>query len=242
MMDAYTHLDMSAADPLGDLRARMRAAGTERALIVETWGKDNRACLDALMAAPTQQFRVAPCFRPEEGVDCMDSAEHAMVGAVRVRTGDMRALGPLAAKLATHGKWLLTHAELGIKALTDELLRLAKVYPELLIMVPHMGWPRRDGRDDADWQVCMAALGKLPHCVMSVSAIEHFSREAFPHEDVRPFVVYLRQVFAADALVMASDYPLFEKGKYREYMQLASAWLGHSDAGDTKLARSLFAK
>jgi Amidohydrolase len=240
MMDAYSHLDMSAADPVRDLALRMQNAGVERALIVETWGRDNRACLDELLAAPTPQFRVAPCFRPEENMMCMDAVELAMVGAIRVRTADMRGLGPLAAKLAERGRWLLPHGELGIKALTDELVRLAAAHPELRILVPHMGWPRCDGRDDAEWQECMTALGKLPQCVVGVSAIAHFSCEKFPHNDVRLFVEHLRQVFAADALVTASDYPLFEKARYDDYMQLAFEWIEQNGAGIARLERSLF--
>jgi len=244
MIDAYSHLDMSAADPLRDLALRMNDAGVNRALVVETWSKDNRACLETLLAAPrsepTNQFRAAPCFRPEEGVTCMDAVDHARVGAVRVRTADLRALGPLAAKLAERGKWLLPHGELGIKALTDELMRLAAEHSELQIFVPHMGWPRRDGRDDPEWQECMRTLGNLRQCVVGVSAIAHFSRQEFPHDDVKPFVAHLRSVFAADALVTASDYPLFEKAQYGAYMQLAFDWIDRNDAGNARLERSLF--
>jgi predicted TIM-barrel fold metal-dependent hydrolase len=240
MMDAYTHLDMSADDALGDLKLRMRDAGVERALIVETWGKDNRGCLDELLAAPSPQFRVAPCFRPEEGTARVDDLHHAMVGALRVRTGDMPALGQLAAELEASGRWLLPHGELGIKALVDELLPLAARHPELHVMVPHMGWPRRDGRDDPQWREAIWALGKLPHCLVGVSAIAHFSCADYPHNDLKPFVAHLLEVFGAGSLVAASDYPLFEKSRYREYMNLAFEWTGNCDAGDAKLQRSLF--
>lgn len=240
MMDAYTHLDMSAGDPLGDLRLRMQEAGVERALIVETWGKDNRGCVEKLLAATSPQFRVAPCFRPEEGMNCRGGVDHAMVGALRVRTGDMRALGGLGAEFEAGGRWLLPHGELGIKALVDELVTLAARHPELHVMVPHMGWPRRDGRDDADWRESMAALGKLPHCLVGVSAIAHFSREEYPHRDLKPFVAHLLEVFGAEALVAASDYPLFEKSRYGEYMHLAREWMERCDAGNATLERSLF--
>lgn len=240
MMDAYTHLDMGAHDPIGDLKLRMLDAGVSRALVVETWNKDNRGCLDELLAAPSPQFRVAPCFRPEEGTTRVDDLHRAMVGALRVRTADMRALGQIAAELEASGRWLLPHAELGIKALVDELLLLAARHPELHVMVPHMGWPRRDGRDDPEWRESIEALGKLPHCLVGISAIAHFSREDFPHNDLKPFVAHLLEEFGVDALVGASDYPLFEKSRYREYMNLAFEWMGKCDAGDAELQRSLF--
>jgi L-fuconolactonase len=173
-------------------------------------------------------------------MNCLGSVDHAMVGALRVRTGDMRALGRLAAELEASGRWLLPHAELGIKALVDELLLLAARYPELHVMVPHMGWPRRDGRDDPDWREAIAALSKLPHCLVGVSAIAHFSGEDYPHSDLKPYIAHLLEVFGAEALVAASDYPLFEKSRYREYMHLAFEWMERCDAGDAKLERSLF--
>ena len=103
-----------------------------------------------------------------------------VVQALRVRTADMRRLGPVATKLESTGKWLLPHAESGINGLTEELLLVARLYPTLRIYLPHMGWPRRDLQDDNSWSESVAALCKIPNLIVGISAIAHFSREPFP--------------------------------------------------------------
>ena len=87
-MDCYTHLDMRVPDPIEDLRLQMSSAKIDRALIVETWGKDNFACLEHLIASPSPQFRIALCFRPEEGGLGTDVLQQEMVAALRVKTAD----------------------------------------------------------------------------------------------------------------------------------------------------------
>jgi hypothetical protein len=240
MMDAYTHLDMSAQHPMDALEGCMEEAGIDRALVVETWSQDNRPCLDRLIASPLPQFRVALCFRPtDEGSGPAILAENA-VGAVRVRTGDLKALRPLAAALESSRKWLIPHAEAGIGKLTSELLDLIREFPQLRIFLPHMGWPCRDGQDEQDWYESVSRLGALPNVVAGVSAIAHFSRKPFPHEDMKPYAIRLREVFGPESLFAASDYPLFEKGKYVDYMNLAMEWIGPGIARAGVLESTLF--
>jgi predicted TIM-barrel fold metal-dependent hydrolase len=226
MIDGYTHLDMSTAYPIADLARRMKSAAIGRALLVETWSGDNRRCLQQLMVQPAEEFRIAPCFRPEQAEEGAELLTLEVVRALRVKTADLHRLGPTATALQSTRKWLPPHAESGIAALTDNLLQLAGAYPELLIYLPHMGWPRRAKLDDDDWGDSIAALSKYPNLIVGVSAIAHFSRDAFPHHDVAHFASHLFETFGPEALVAASDYPLIDKDKYSQYMQLTSGWIG----------------
>jgi Amidohydrolase len=234
MIDAYCHLDMSAKQPIVDLERRMDAAGIDHALVVETWSGDNRACLQQLITSPSTRFRVAPCFRPNESQSGTELLSLEMVRALRVKTVDLQRVGSIAATLESTGKWLLPHAESGIGALTRELVRIVALHPQVFIYLPHMGWPRRDQQDDNDWCESVSLLRRLPNLIVGISAIAHFSREAFPHNDVAPFAAYLLSTFSTESLVAASDYPLFEKDKYAQYMQLASNWIA---SGSTCLHR-----
>jgi predicted TIM-barrel fold metal-dependent hydrolase len=240
MIDAYTHLDMSVAQPLTELERSMDAAGVDRALVVETWSGDNRACLHELVAASSDRFRIAMCFRPDEAQSCTELLSCEMVRALRVKTADLRRLGSLAADLQSGGKWLLPHAESGISALTEELLRIVALQPGLCVYLPHMGWPRRDRQDDDDWRASIRQLAQSGNLIVGVSAPAHFSRLAFPHEDVRPFAAELRVIFGPDLLVPGSDYPLFEKDKYTDYMKLAGSWISAGTNGERRFESSLF--
>lgn len=240
MIDAYTHLDMSAVQPVADLEQRMRVAGVDRALIVETWNGENRGCLQRLMASAAPAFRVAPCFRPNDEQSGAELLSSQMVRALRVRTADLHRLGPVTARLESMGKWLLPHGEAGIGTLTDELLQLVAFYPRLPIYLPHMGWPRRDKHDDNEWRNSISRLSKLPNLFVGVSAIAHFSQGAFPHDDVASFAAHLLSTFGRELLVAASDYPLFEKERYAQYIQLVHDWMGGSRQTGCGFESSLF--
>lgn len=240
MIDAYTHLDMSLEDPLAALEQRMNEAAVDHALIVETWSKDNRRCLDQLVASSSPRFRVVFCFRSEEGQFSPEIFESRVVGGIRIRTADLRAFRPFAEALSCSGKWLIPHAEAGIGALTHELLRLTGDYPGLRIYLPHIGWPRRDKQDDEDWDKSVSALSALPNVVAGISAIAHFSQMAFPHEDVRPAALRLRELFGPDLLFAGSDYPLFDTSQYGDYMKLANQWIGRRVEEPGALELALF--
>jgi predicted TIM-barrel fold metal-dependent hydrolase len=62
--------------------------------------------------------------------------------------------------------------------------------------------------------------------VAGISAISHFSRMPFPHEDIKPFAIRLRELFGSESLFAGSDYPLFETGRYVDYIKLATEWIG----------------
>jgi hypothetical protein len=240
MMDAYTHLDMSVQDPMAALERCMDEAAIDRALVVETWSRDNRSCLDRLIASPMSRFRVALCFRPTDEHFRPAVLEQKAVGGLRIRTADLQVFRPFAGALESSQKWLIPHAEAGIGRLTAELLDLIREFPQLRVFLPHMGWPRLDERNEEDWYESVSRLGALSNVVAGVSAIPHFSRTPFPHEDIKPFAIRLREVFGPDSLFAASDYPLLEAGKYVDYMNLAIEWIGSKIEKPGLLESTLF--
>ncbi len=225
MIDAYTHLDMSASDPVADFQSRMASAGIDRALAVETWNGVNFPYLERIVNSKLSEFRVAPCFRPEAALPPMDLLRKDAVVALRVKTADLSRLGEVADLLLSSNKWLLTHAENGIAALANELISLRKRHPQLPVFIPHLGWPRREGVDDKEWADSITALSRNRGVVVGISAIAHFSREPFPHDDVATFASHLLKLFPSECVVVGSDYPMFKTDRYAEYMKLAIEWV-----------------
>lgn len=240
MIDAYTHLDMSAQFPMDALEQWMDKAAIDRALIVETWSQDNRSCVDQIIASPSPRFRVALCFRATEERFSTTILEQEAVGGIRIRATDLQAFRPFAAALESSKKWLIPHSEAGIGELTSELVNLIGDYPDLRILLPHMGWPRRNQQNDEDWDKSVSTLSALPNVVAAISAISHFSRTPFPHEDIKPFVIRLRELFGSESLCAGSDYPLFETGRYVDYMKLAIEWIGPRAEEPGRLESTLF--
>jgi predicted TIM-barrel fold metal-dependent hydrolase len=224
-MDAYTHLDMSASDAVNDFQSRMARAGIDRALAVETWSGNNFTCLTRLIDLPQSQFRIAVCFRPERQPPPKELLSRNAVVGLRVKTEDLQRLGDSGVSLESSGKWIVTHAEKGIGALTTAIGSLVRQHPQLRVYVPHLAWPRRDGADDEDWPLAVTELSHIPGVVVGISAVAHFSRESFPHRDIEAFASRVTEIFPADSVAIGSDYPLFEKNRYAEYMGLAREWI-----------------
>jgi predicted TIM-barrel fold metal-dependent hydrolase len=231
MIDAYTHLDLTCANPIDDMKARMAQAGIEKALAVETWKGDNLSWLHKMMAEPSPQFRVVPCFRPDQGQPSLIDLENDAVIGLRVKTADMGKLQGTAAWLASSDKWLVPHAEDGIGPLKKELIALAKRTPGLQIYLPHLGWPTKDKIIDPDWEAAVSQLKSIPGMVVGISAIEYFSCEPFPHPDVEAYAARLIAIFGSASVVAASDYPLCERIMYTQCMHLTQDWVRRIDPG-----------
>lgn len=229
MMDAYTHLDLSTADPIADMKARMAQAGIHSALAVETWKGDNLPWLEQMMARPTPQFPVVLYFRPDQHLPPRASLQNGAVVGLRARTSDLKALQGMAAWLGTPGKWLVPQADSGIGPLRKELLALSQQVPGLQVYLPHLGWPRQGKIDDPEWEAAVSELHAIPGMVVGISALADFSREPFPHKDLEPFAARLMEIFGPASMVAASDYPLIEKDLYAEYLQLAQTWIRRVD-------------
>jgi hypothetical protein len=220
MIDGYAHLDAGAADPLSDLRTRMTDAGVNSALAVETWKGDTRGVLESVSPSD-QHVKIALCYRGD-----LDSiVRHDALRCVRVKTADLEAGPPWLGIVAESGKCLLPHAEYGIGRLTSALLHGAETFPGLRIYVPHLCWPVRDGEPNPDWLAAIESLSRVRGLIAGVSAMAHFSREDFPHEDVRRIVEPLLRAFGPERLTPATDYPQFDKSRYAAYISLAGEWI-----------------
>ncbi|MGO8786156.1 MAG: amidohydrolase family protein [Terriglobia bacterium] len=232
MIDAFTHLDLACADPIADMESRMASAGIRCALAVETWKGDNLSYLQRLMKRRAKTFRVALCWRFAQRQLVPDVLHAPVVMGLRARAADIPYLQEAAVALETCGKWLIPHAESGIRSLSQALLQLVERTPGLRIYLPHLGWPVQDKVEDPAWESAVRELRQIPHMVVGISAIAHFSRQPFPHTDVKRFAERLKESWPPGSLVAASDYPLMERERYADYMHLAEEWIGRTAAGD----------
>lgn len=231
-MDAYCHLDMECESPIADFEGRMRAAGVTRALLVETWNGRNRPLLESVLRGGEQdKFCVALCYREERSRELRGIAQRGGLPAIRMSTEDLCRDRDFCRDICQGSTFLVTHAEAGIGALCDALTCVHVSAPDLRIYVPHLAWPANNGAVDGDWEDAIEDLVALPTVIIGVSAIAHFSNEPFPHHDVRDFALHLISRLPASRIAIGSDYPLFDKERYRDYMSLARDWVTtiHSD-------------
>lgn len=228
MIDAYFHLDGSAADPLEDLEQRLASAKVRRVLVVETWAGTERTVLDRLVGPPgigAEDRSVAFCFRGQSESELSALLDRPAVRAIRARTEQLEAAPSWLAALEDSGRMLLCHGEAGIGRLARALGLIATRHPRLRIYVPHLGWPRRDKADDPEWAACIGSIAAIPNVMLGISALAHFSRTPYPHEDFRPIAQAAIDSLGPERLVAATDYPHIEKSRYAESYHLARTWI-----------------
>jgi predicted TIM-barrel fold metal-dependent hydrolase len=232
MLDGYFHLDASAPDPLADLEDRLAEATAKRALVVETWAGKEKSLMEKLAAredGAADERPLAFCFRGQDEAALGAVLSLPVVRALRMKTVDLESMPSGLDRLLEHsGRYLLCHGELGIGQLTRAVGEIATRRPRLRIYIPHLGWPRRDKVDDADWPAGIAALSALPNVIIGVSGLASFSRTVFPHDDVRPLAQAAIGAFGPDRLVAATDYPYIDQERYSDYYHLSRQWItGH---------------
>jgi hypothetical protein len=226
VVDAYIHLDMEHPDPIADIRDRMQTAGVASALLVETWNGANRGILEEMLhRGPADPFRIALCYRNANAEALRRFLGRGALAGVRMSTADIAAAGDICGEIGFAGALLIAHADSGIGALCRAIVRMRERFPGTRIYVPHLGWPAKADRADVDWQAEFRELSAIPSFILGVSAIAHFSSRPFPHEDVREWALFAVSQMPAVGIAVASDYPLFEKDRYAEYMSLAREWV-----------------
>jgi hypothetical protein len=224
MKDAYAHLDMSSRSPVADLRVTMESAGVMRGLVVETWSGSDRVMLEEFLFRPVAHFRLALCFRAATG-NRIGYLSHDAVLALRVRSSELLDADKVISGVLEHGKWLLPHADTGIGSLATKLMAISAKHPSLRIYLPHLGWPKRVIDDDPEWHGSIKRLAELPNILVGVSGLSYFSRQPFPHVDVKALALQFIATFPSTAIVVGSDYPLLEKEHYAGYLKLGCDWV-----------------
>jgi predicted TIM-barrel fold metal-dependent hydrolase len=95
----------------------------------------------------------------------------------------------------------------------SSLDRIAGSFPELQIIIDHIGLPAAPGEPDDDplWKELPAvlALAKYPNVAIKLCGAVAFSAEAYPYTDVWPYLHQLVDAFGARRLAWASDISRF---------------------------------
>jgi predicted TIM-barrel fold metal-dependent hydrolase len=217
---------MGQDSPLIDITNQMRSANVSQTLLVETWNGRNRALLKrVLQDDSTNQFKVALCCRRECEEELNDLLCQDQLAGIRMSTESIRLNGSFCETIARANKMLVVHAEAGIGLLSKELKRLLSVLPSLRVYVPHLAWPVQEGNSDLDWPEAIEELAAIPSITIGISAIQHFSSQPFPHDDVRDFALAVISKLPPSRIAMGTNYPLPDSASYSDYVKLPLRWI-----------------
>lgn len=181
------------------------------------YGLDSRILFDAIEKGGGRYKGVAVVPNDAPAHILADLKRRGVLGAAVNATFHSvdyyRDIGPLMGRLADHGMFLQVQAE---KEQWMELLPLLERAP-CPIVIDHCGRPDGSRGVEAAGFEAMLRLASLPGSAIKLSGLQKFSRQDFPHLDVRPFVDALVSAFGPERCVWASDWPFLRAESRVDY-------------------------
>jgi L-fuconolactonase len=111
------------------------------------------------------------------------------------------------------------------------LLRFARQYPDLQIVIDHAGKPDIAKGVQEPWRMQIAELASLPNVSCKLSGLLTEAGERNGAGGLRPYVDHLLQTFGPQRLLWGSDWPVLNlAGDYARWFRLADALTGLHDA------------
>ena len=97
-------------------------------------------------------------------------------------------------------------------AYADQVEWVARQYPRLTLILDHLGYPKVSSGLSAFEPIL--TLARYENVYVKISDIAGRSSEAFPFEDVHPFIKALHNAFGAERAVWGTGYPGHHRAKH----------------------------
>lgn len=205
---------------LEQMNAVFAAYGVRRALLVQPnsgYDTDLRCMLDAITASEGRFKGTAVVPLDISSGELAGLKARGIVGVGFNPAGlglvEYDDAGPLLEKLAALD--LLLQVQVQQDQLL-ELLPLLRSFPGRLV-IDHCGRPELAAGVDAPGFQALLALGREGRTWVKLSGYAKFSREPWPHRDVWPFVLALKDAFGAERCLWASDWPFIRAPERVDY-------------------------
>lgn len=130
--------------------------------------------------------------------------------------------------MAAHG---LVFDALVREAQLPVLLRLAKRFPNLSIVLDHAGKPAIGRHPSADWSDAMGALAACPNTSVKFSGLATEAPVEAGPEAFKPFLDRLLKTFGPQRILWGSDWPVLTLASdYPSWVAITQALIGNLDA------------
>ncbi|HET9319519.1 MAG TPA: amidohydrolase family protein, partial [Bryobacteraceae bacterium] len=207
--------------------AEMDAARVDRAVIVPpTWvGENNLTAIEAATAHPTR-FAVMGRF----DVDAPDAEQKLATWLQQPGMLGIRMTFGFKPKTEAIDDgsldWYWAACErnhiplmLNLPAMAEKAGPIAQRYPDLTIVIDHMGLAHGAGSTQTDEQSRVLALAQDPKVHIKVSCVPNYSAEPYPHHDIQPYLRRLYETFGPRRLFWGADITRLQ-GSYTDCVQL----------------------
>jgi L-fuconolactonase len=234
IIDTHCHVGIHKYEPVEVLCFHMAQSGVAQAVFIQYMGNyDNRYLVDCMAQHPGT-FAAAMLVEPDDdGARIRHWAEQG-IGGIRL-AANFRGTGadPLA-------HWR-TAAELGLvvsapcapaSLLSDEFAEVVTEFPELAIVIEHLGGIGRGAQPPYDEFKRVLALARHPNLTIKLPGFGEFCELPHPFAHIPPLVEMTLAAFGPERIMWGSDWPpVSSREGYDNALQTPLNYLGSlSDA------------
>ena len=232
IVDSHCHVSPCWYEPVESLLYQMDRNGVERAVLVQMNGQaDNRYQFEVTRRFPGRFTSVA--WIRTEGPDACDKlrrlADHGIVGVrfsamTKSPGGDELAIWRTAAELGLPVSCGGSSADFA----SEQFARVVRAFPELPIVVEHLGGHNYPGADSLEDRRKVFDLARFPNVYIKVHGLGEFCHRRLPVAESLPFDTPIPPLlkmaygaFGAHRMMWGSDYPpVSAREGYRNALRL----------------------
>ncbi len=102
--------------------------------------------------------------------------------------------------------------------LLQEVIAIAKIFPNTIFVLDHLGNPNVNDADTSPWRKGIERLAELPNVNCKISGIITRFGKDWTTEKIAPYILYCIEKFGMDRLVYAGDWPfVLRAGSYKSW-------------------------
>ena len=225
---------------VADLLGVMTSAGVDRAVLVQPtpYGWENDYMLDAVRSCP-ERFKAVCLVDPYSAESPMKLQQLVRQQGVKgVRFNWNLDLSHAWSTDTRHARIWSVAKEMGIPVCLQlswsqlgQAADMADQYPQVRIVVDHLGRPEPGSQEDSTTFKQFLALAEHSNCYAKLSGLYYFSRQAAPFRDSWALLRATVGAFGAQRCLWGSDYPfVLERWSYQDWLATLRSELGFKPA------------
>jgi L-fuconolactonase len=209
IVDTHCHIGLHKYEPVESLLYQMKTNGVEKAVFIQYAGNsDNQYMLDSMAAHPGHFQAVMIVDKTDDGSAIRQWAQKGIVGIrlpanSRAESTDALAHWRAAAEL----ELVVSAPSKPDTLLGDAFAEVLREFPNLSIVIEHLGGIGYDQEAPYDTFKHLCALAKYPNLTIKLPGFGEFNRVPLPFDPIPPLADMAIEAFGPQRVMWGSDYP-----------------------------------
>ena len=209
IVDTHCHAGLDKYEPIESLLFHMEQAGVDKAVLIQHQGNtDNSYHVECLQSYPGRFAAAMIVEKTDTGKKIRYWAEQGIVGIRLSADSRVAAADALAQWRTAAALNLVVSAPCSPSTLlSKDFAEVIKTFPNLQIVIEHLGGIRQEAEPPYDEFKRVLALAKHANLTIKLPGFGEFCKLPHPFEHVPPFARMVVEAFSPQRVMWGSDYP-----------------------------------